>query len=200
MGRMVKNVEGLNVSKPLSRELIAAADGGDLQEVARIFELGCAVDSRNAEGETALMRASLSGSVEVVDYLIARGADVEAQSDSGFRAAMVAALYAKADCLRRLMAAGCQIDCCDEYGEATLMFAVAAFRDEDARHASECLAMVLGSGCRLDDRDVRGRTARYIAEEVGAKAAVEMIEAERERRGLALEIGEPGAKARSLRV
>ena len=52
--------------------LAAAATAGDVDAVRRLIDLGFAVDSVDAQGCTALLRAAGGGHLAVVDLLLAR--------------------------------------------------------------------------------------------------------------------------------
>jgi ankyrin repeat protein len=49
----------------------------------RLFELGCQVEDRNDDGQTALIYAATYGNHDAVKYLLARGAKLQAKDGEG---------------------------------------------------------------------------------------------------------------------
>lgn len=64
-------------------DLVAAATQGDRAAVRRLLALGLAVDAVDAQGASALLRASGSGHAELVADLLAAGADPARPANSG---------------------------------------------------------------------------------------------------------------------
>lgn len=60
----------------------AAVARGDEKAVATLLKKGIAFDSRNAQGETALLIAVQQGRTRIAELLIARGADINAQAQN----------------------------------------------------------------------------------------------------------------------
>jgi TonB family protein len=67
-------------------ELMAAAERGDAESVARALALGAPVDARDGDGRTALMVAATKGHLDVVRVLVHAGADVNVRTDDGLSA------------------------------------------------------------------------------------------------------------------
>ena len=68
-------------SRPTKRErdLIAAAERGELVVVRRLLADGARIDARDQRGRTALLAATQRNRVEVARFLIQEGADVNAK-------------------------------------------------------------------------------------------------------------------------
>jgi ankyrin repeat protein len=60
-----------------------AATRGDLGELRSRLDTGVDIDSRDADGRTALMLATLNGRLGAVQLLLARGANREIADTSG---------------------------------------------------------------------------------------------------------------------
>lgn len=64
---------------PADRSLLEAAERGDLDAAGAALAAGAAVDARDAEGRTGLLRAAFADRVAVARLLVGAGADVNAQ-------------------------------------------------------------------------------------------------------------------------
>jgi hypothetical protein len=74
----------------LALNLLAACARGELETIARILDSGVPVDTRDAQGNTALMVACRNCQLEVVRLLLEKGADVNARNSYSRRAMDVA--------------------------------------------------------------------------------------------------------------
>ena len=97
----------------------AVADG-DVVEVVRILDRGADINTRNKEGETALMVASLEGRGEIVKLLLARGADANIMDSVGATALLYAAVGGSADIMKLLLDRGADPDAKTNDGESAL--------------------------------------------------------------------------------
>jgi ankyrin repeat protein len=95
--------------RPLRAEDLPAA-AGDPDAVARLLELGMAVDSRDTRGATALLRACGAGSLQSVQRLLAAHADPGITVDTGASPLSAAASARHPDILRALVASGVAVD------------------------------------------------------------------------------------------
>jgi ankyrin repeat protein len=59
--------------------LVGAAGAGDTDAVERLLALGISIDTRGADGETALHAAAFAGRASTVRLLVERGAELEAR-------------------------------------------------------------------------------------------------------------------------
>lgn len=94
----------------LPADLPAAAMQGDQGAVERLIELGLSVDSPDAQGCTALLRASGGGHVALVDALLARGADVTRTARTGASPLSAAVSMRHVGIVERLLVAGARAD------------------------------------------------------------------------------------------
>ena len=68
-------------SRDEDARLVEAAARGDLDSVRQLLGRGVDVDSRDAQGRTAVTAAVYTDDLEMVQALIAAGADVDIQDD-----------------------------------------------------------------------------------------------------------------------
>lgn len=100
-----------------------AVNGGDLEKVRHLFELGFDLNDRSGFGQTALIYAAEQGNVEILSWLIDTGADIEAQNDAKTTALMSACASGRTDCVRILLQAGANPTVQNEYKEKAITFA-----------------------------------------------------------------------------
>lgn len=86
-----------------------AADTGDVAALARLAAAGADLDSRDAHGQTALMRTALAGHAEAVRWLAAQGADLNHSAKFHLTALMLAVVNGKHDAARVLIEAGADL-------------------------------------------------------------------------------------------
>ena len=98
--------------------------GHSFVEVIRLLlDHGANINGRNAQGETALMRAVTNGTPDLVALLLDRGADVNAKDDMGETALMSAALFNKIEDARLLLDHGADPAIPDKGGTTAFDFA-----------------------------------------------------------------------------
>ncbi|KJV35485.1 ankyrin repeat domain-containing protein [Luteibacter yeojuensis] len=137
-------------------DLPAAAAAGDTHAVDRLLELGFDVDTRDAQGATALLRAAGAGQVDVVAHLIAAGADATASAASGVTP-LAAAVNARRDAVvEHLLAHGVAVDQ-RLPGETTALMIAAALG------YPEIVERLLAAGADANAEDAHGHTALHAA-------------------------------------
>src|SRR5690606_6495349 len=87
-------------------DVAAAAMAGDADAVRRLIDLGLEVDSVDAQGCTALLRACGGGHRAVVELLLARGADPQHVAHTGATPLSAAVSMRHGELVERLLAAG----------------------------------------------------------------------------------------------
>lgn len=93
-----------------AEDLPAAAAAGDVNAVERLLELGFAVDARDHQGATALLRAAGAGKRDVAERLLEAGADPTLTAASGVTP-LAAAVNARRDTVvELLLARGVAVD------------------------------------------------------------------------------------------
>lgn len=137
-------------------DLPAAAMVGDADAVRRLLDLGFAVDSVDAQGCTALLRAAGGGHRATVDLLIGRGADPQHAANTGATPLSAAVSMRQADIVGDLLAAGAQIEHRLPGGVTVLMLAAALGLPDIA-------ARLLTAGANVHASDAQGLTPLHCA-------------------------------------
>src|SRR5690606_33473602 len=97
--------------RPLQPEdLPAAAVAGDAEAVRKLLDLGFAVDTTDAQGCSALLRAAGGGHLEVVELLLGRSADPQLAAHSGATPLSAAVSMGHGEIVERLLAAGAALE------------------------------------------------------------------------------------------
>ena len=139
-----------------AEDLPAAAASGDLDAVQRLLELGFAVDSRDAQGASALLRACGAGQRSVAEHLLAAGAD-PALAAHGGASCLAAAVSARREALVELLLARAVVVDQSLPGAATALMLAAALG------FPEILERLLAAGADVHARDAQGQTALHAA-------------------------------------
>jgi ankyrin repeat protein len=137
-------------------DLPAAAMAGDADAVRRLLDLGFAVDSPDAQGCTALLRAAGGGHRATVDLLLRRGADPQRAANTGATPLSAAVSMRQADIVNDLLAAGAQIEHRLPGGVTVLMLAAALGLPDIA-------ARLLTAGANVHASDAQGLTPLHCA-------------------------------------
>jgi len=137
-------------------DLVAAAALGDRLGVVRLLELGLSIDARDAQGCTALIRATGGGHAELATLLIARGADADARASSGITALGAALTSGRIALVDRLLEHGIAVDQRLVDDATPLMLAAALGRGDGVSRLLAHRADVLA-------RDAQGNTALHAA-------------------------------------
>ena len=137
-------------------DLPAAAMAGDADAVRRLLDLGFPVDSPDAQGCTALLRAAGGGHRATVDLLIGRGADPQHAANTGATPLSAAVSMRQADIVNDLLAAGAQIEHRLPGGVTVLMLA-------SALGLPDIAARLLTAGANVHASDAQGLTPLHCA-------------------------------------
>jgi ankyrin repeat protein len=143
--------------RPLrANDLPVAAASGDTHAVDRLLELGFAIDTRDEQGASALIRACGAGQREVAAHLIAAGADVGSASSSGVTP-LAAAVSARREALVELLIGHKAVVDQPLPGEATTLMVAAALG------YPEIVESLLQAGADANAVDARGHAALHAA-------------------------------------
>jgi hypothetical protein len=141
-------------------DLIHAATQGADTAVRRLLELGFAVDTRDAQGATALLHACGAGHREVAVTLIDAGADIGASAHNGMTP-LAAAVAARRDTLVALLLDhGAVVDQRLPNDATALMIAAVQGYPEIAE-------LLLDAGADANAVDARGHSALHAASQFG---------------------------------
>ncbi len=147
---------------PLPRRALQASDVpaaaivGDVDAVRRLLDLGLAVDTADAQGCTALLRAAGGGHRATVDLLLARGADPQHAAHTGATPLSAAVSMRQGEIVDRLLAAGATLEQ-RLPGDVTVLMLAAALGLPDL------CARLLTSGANVQAADAQGLTPLHCA-------------------------------------
>ncbi|MEL1266276.1 ankyrin repeat domain-containing protein [Pseudoxanthomonas putridarboris] len=137
-------------------DLPAAAMAGDRDAVRRLLDLGFEVDSPDAQGCTALLRAAGGGHAATVELLLARGADPQRAANTGATPLSAAVSMRQAGIVTALLAAGADIEHRLPGGVTVLMLAAAL-------GLPEIVARLITAGANVHAGDAQGLTPLHCA-------------------------------------
>jgi ankyrin repeat protein len=137
-------------------DLPAAAAAGDTQAVDRLLELGFGVDTRDAQGATALLRAAGAGQRDVAEHLLNAGADPTVTAASGITPLAAAVNARRESVVELLLARGVDVDQ-RLPGDATALMIAATLG------YPEIADMLLARGANANAEDAHGHTALHAA-------------------------------------
>ena len=141
-------------------DLPAAAAAGALASVLRLLELGFAVDTRDAHGATALLRACGAGHREVAIALLDAGADPALAAHSGITALAAAVAARRETLVALLLQRGVPTQQRLPHEATVLMLAA-------GMGYPEIVEMLLAAGADIHAVDNLGRTAVHAAAQFG---------------------------------
>jgi len=106
----------------------------DAASVDALLRDGFSVETRDADGNTALHNAASGGKLAVLQHLLSWRADGEALTEDGQRTALhEACTSGELEAVNILLAAGVNLNAKDEYGETPLFKAASAGEDAVVR-------------------------------------------------------------------
>lgn len=132
-------------------DLPAAAIMGDADAVRRLLDLGFDVDTPDAQGCSALLRAAGGGHGATVDLLLERGADPQRAANTGATPLSAAVSMRQGEIVGRLLGAGADL----EHrlpGEVTVLMLASALGLPDV------CARLLAAGANVHASDAQGLT------------------------------------------
>lgn len=137
-------------------DLPAAAIVGDTDAVRRLLDLGFVIDSADAQGCTALLRAAGGGHRATTELLLARGADPQVAANTGATPLSAAVSMRHVEIVERLLDAGASLEQ-RLPGEVTVLMLAAALGLPDV------CARLLAAGADVHAGDAQGLTPLHCA-------------------------------------
>ncbi len=137
-------------------DLPNAAVSGDADAVRRLLDLGLPIDTIDAQGCTALLRAAGGGHRAVVEILLARGADPKLAARTGATPLSAAVSMRQLAIVDRLLAAGAVLEQ-RLPGDVTVLMLAAALGLPDV------CARLLAAGANINATDAQGLTPLHCA-------------------------------------
>jgi uncharacterized protein len=108
-------------SRDEDARLVEAAARGDLESVRQVLGRGVDVDSRDAQGRTAVTAAVYAGNLEMVQALIEAGADVDIQDDMRTNALLATGETGNAEILQAVLRADPDLTRTNRFGGTALI-------------------------------------------------------------------------------
>ena len=101
--------------------LVRAAADGDMAALRRLLDAGVPVDTRDAQGRTALLAATHADRIDAARLLSERGADVNAKDAMQDSPYLLAGAQGRLAILRMTLAAGADLKSTNRYGGTALI-------------------------------------------------------------------------------
>jgi len=138
---------------PLDRELIAAAERGDLPGVQALIARGADVNAKDQKQDSAFLIASANGHTAVVRATLAAGADLKSTNRYGGTGLIPACHHGHLDTVRLLLTTKIDVNHVNNLGWTALLEAV-ILGDGGPTH-TEIVRELLAHGAnpRIADRD-----------------------------------------------
>lgn len=150
-------------------EWFTAVNDDDLDAVIRYAENGFSIDSCNADGETALMKAAWFGHRGMVQYLCEKGADIRLANCNGDTALHFAASGGHLKCCDMLVAKNADINSQNHKGRTPAHSAVY----DETLYIAEYLA---SKGANTQIMDSNGLTILTLIQRIYGKQAASEFE------------------------
>lgn len=159
-----------NAQAPLDRELIAAAERGDLPSVQKLIARGANVNAKDEKKDSAFLIASARGQTAVVKATLAAGADLKSTNRYGGTGLIPACHYGHVETVKLLLTTKIDVNHVNNLGW-TCLLEIVILGDGGPRHV-EVTRLVLAAGANpnIADRDgvsplqhARRRSQREVA-------------------------------------
>ena len=139
-------------------DMLKAIDEQNYEEVRELMGKCRCPNTRNVDGEPALLLAARSGSLKITEFILNEGANPNARSRvDGATALMVFARRDNVAGVEMLLERGGDPNVADNTGETSLIHAVRG-------RARRALPLLLGKGANPDLANYQGQTAMEIAQ------------------------------------
>jgi uncharacterized protein len=140
----------------LTSDLPQAAMAGDADAVRKLLDLGLPIDTTDAQGCTALLRAAGGGHRAALEILLTRGADSKLAARTGATPLSAAVSMRQVAIVDRLLASGAALEQ-RLPGDVTVLMLAAALGLPDV------CARLLASGANINATDAQGLTPLHCA-------------------------------------
>ena len=148
--------------------LIEAVAKNDVKQVKLLLDKGADVNTKNKDGVTVLMMASVEGQVDVVKLLLDKGADVNAKNKDGVTALVVAIARGNVDAMRLILDKGADVNAKNKDGATPLVVAIVQGNVDAVR-------LLLEKGAEINAKYEGGATVLMIAAGVGQVEVVKLL-------------------------
>ncbi len=111
------------INRPKGAELVAAVESRNYEKLQQLLEKGARVDSVNASGETAVMKAAWVGNDDILTLLLDHKSGINKQNPEGWSALFYGAVKGHRSIVATLLARGAKPNLADLDGRTPLMAA-----------------------------------------------------------------------------
>jgi hypothetical protein len=143
---------------------------GNREMVQMLLQAKADVNSRDSDGETALMMIDDDTIIDIVWDLINHGAKVNLRDSDGDSALIAVAEFDNVEALKALLDAGAKVNVANNEGQTALMIAAENGKLHNVR------ALIL-AGADVNARDKEGKTALMLARENDYSVVVRLLKA-----------------------
>ncbi|KKO97783.1 hypothetical protein THAR02_10115 [Trichoderma harzianum] len=157
-----------NIVRLLETPLSLSARNGHEAIVELLLEIGADPESRNVDGQTALMHAARNGHEAIVRLLLMHEADLDSKDESGWTVVMHVALSGNETIVEMLLEMGPNIESKDVNGRTALIHA--AMHDREAT-----VKLLVHNGADLESVDKNGSTILMHTAMSSHEATVNML-------------------------
>jgi ankyrin repeat protein len=149
-------------------KFIAEAAAGNNLMLIKMLKKGTSVNSKNYEGQTALISAALKNKTDTLNLLISKGADLNQRGKQARTALMWAAISGNLESVQSLLTNGADVNQRDRKNQTALMFAA-------QRGNLVMVEILLQSGADPLARDMNCATPNAMAIEKGFLKVAKVI-------------------------
>jgi ankyrin repeat protein len=142
----------VHAQTPLDRQLIAAAERGDVAAVKQLIAKGANVNAKDGKQDSAFLIASARGQTEVVKLTLAAGADLKSTNRYGGTGLIPACHYGHLETVKLLLTTKIDVNHVNNLGWTALLEAV-ILGDGGPTH-TEIVRQLLAHGAKpIADRE-----------------------------------------------
>jgi ankyrin repeat protein len=155
------------MSEDLTKELVLAAEAGELDKVKEALEKG-ASPSAMGPNSGALHCAAFNGHKEVVDFLLKKGSDTSLKDNQSFYPLHLAASKGHAAICNALIKVGANLEVTTSRGGTALHVAAAS-------NFGKVVSALVTAGANIEARDEHGSTPISTASQLGHNSIVKAL-------------------------
>jgi ankyrin repeat protein len=166
---MTDILSGFLAKGQLEDRLFAMTKDGALSGVTQALQQGAAVDTRDKNGNTPLLYASMSGYIQIGRLLVEKGANVNCKNKRNVTALMLAAVNGYPDFTAMLLEKSAEVNAATKDGLTALMYAAASGR-------TPIVKLLVAKGADIRRAESHGYNAAKLANLMGYTEIAEFLQ------------------------